>query len=108
MIDHKYAKELINKEYDELYMIDFFNRYKNELSNVESSKRAIYIVILLLGDSLETAKFVSKQYDLFYNDLCCDDCERCEYSKGILKREKNIDYMSCFTYYILSILLNEA
>ena len=108
MIDHEYAKELINKEYDEQYMVYFFNRYKDELSNVESSKRAIYIVILLSGDNLETAKFVSKQYDLFYNDLCCDDCERCEYSKGILKREKNIDYMSCFTYYILSILLNEA
>ena len=38
MIDHEYAKELINKEYDELYMADFFNRYKNELSNVGTSK----------------------------------------------------------------------
>ena len=99
MIDHEYAKELINKEYDELYMKDFFNRYKDELSNVESSKRAIYIVILLLGDNLETAKFVSKQYDLFYNDLCCDDCERCEYSKGILKKRK--EYRLYELFYLL-------
>ena len=107
MFDHEYAKELVNREFDGPFVADFFSKYKNELSNVRSSRKAIYIVILLLGDNIETAKFVSKQYDLFYNDLCCDDCERCEYSKGILKREKNIDYMSCFTYYILSILLNE-
>ena len=29
MIDHEYAKELINKEYDEQYMVYFFNNTLN-------------------------------------------------------------------------------
>ena len=107
MFDHEYAKELVNKEFDGPFMADFFSKYKNELSNVRSSRKAIYIVVLLLGDNIETAKFVSKQYDIFYDDLCRGDCNRCKYSKNALKKEKGIDFMSCFTYYILSILLNE-
>ena len=107
MFDHEYAKELVNREFDGPFMADFFSKYKNELSTVRSSRKAIYIVILLLGDNIETARFVSKQYDIFYDDLCRGDCNRCEYSKNVLKKEKGIDFMSCFTYYILSILLNE-
>ena len=107
MFDHEYAKELVNREFDGPFVADFFSKYKNELSNVRSSRKAIYIVILLLGDNIETARFVSKQYDIFYDDLCRGDCNRCEYSKNVLKKEKGIDFMSCFTYYILSILLNE-
>ena len=107
MFDHEYAKELVNREFDGPFMADFFSKYKNELSNVRSSRKAIYIVVLLLGDNIETAKFVSKQYDIFYDDLCRGDCNRCEYSKNALKKEEGIEFMSCFTYYILSILLNE-
>ena len=107
MFDHEYARELVNREFDGPFMADFFSKYKNELSNVRSSRKAIYIVVLLLGDNIETAKFVSKQYDIFYDDLCRGDCNRCEYSKNVLKKEKGIDFMSCFTYYVLSILLNE-
>ena len=107
MFDHEYAKELVNREFDGPFVADFFSKYKNELSNVRSSRKAIYIVVLLLGDNIETARFVSKQYDIFYDDLCRGDCNRCEYSKNVLKKEKGIDFMSCFTYYILSILLNE-
>ena len=107
MFDHEYAKELVNREFDGPFMADFFSKYKNELNNVRSSRKAIYIVVLLLGDNIETARFISKQYDIFYNNLCCNNCDECKYSKGSLKQEQNIDYMSCFTYYILSILLNE-
>ena len=107
MFDHEYAKELVNREFDGPFMADFFNKYKDELNNVRSSRKAIYIVVLLLGDNIETARFVSKQYDIFYDDLCRGDCNRCEYSKNALKKEKGIDFMSCFTYYVLSILLNE-
>lgn len=108
MIDHKYARELVNKEYDGPFMADFFNRYKDELKNVKTSRRTAYMIILLLGDNIETARFISKQYDIFYKDLCCNNCDECKYSKGSLKQEQNVDYMSCFTYYILSILLNEV
>ena len=107
MFDHEYAKELVNREFDGPFMADFFSKYKNELSNVRSSRKAIYIVVLLLGDNIETARFVSKQYDLFYETMCHGDCNRCKYSKGALKKEEGIDFMSCFTYYVLSILLNE-
>ena len=107
MFDHEYAKELVNREFDGPFMVDFFNRYKNELSNVRSSRKAIYIVVLLLGDNIETARFVSKQYDIFYDTICHGDCNQCKYSKGALKKEEGIEFMSCFTYYILSILLNE-
>ena len=108
MLDHEYARELVNKEYDGPYMADFFNRYKDELKNVKTSRRTAYMIVLLLGDNIETARFISKQYDLFYKTLCCNNCDECEYSKGSLKREQNVDYMSCFTYYILSTLLNEV
>lgn len=107
MFDHEYAKELVNREYDGSFMADFFNRYKDELKNVKTSRRTAYMIVLLLGDNIETARFISKQYDLFYNTLCYNDCDECKYSKGSLKQEQNVDYMSCFTYYILSILLNE-
>ena len=102
MFDHEYAKELVNREFDGPFMADFFNKYKDELNNVKSSRKAIYIVVLLLGDNIETARFVSKQYDIFYDTMCHGDCNRCKYSK-----EEDIEFMSCFTYYILSILLNE-
>ena len=107
MFDHEYAKELVNREFDGPFMADFFNKYKDELNNVKSSRKAIYIVVLLLGDNIETARFVSKQYELFYETMCHGDCNQCEYSKNALKKEKGIEFMSCFTYYILSILLNE-
>ena len=55
MFDHEYAKELVNREFDGPFMADFFSKYKNELSNVRSSRKAIYIVVLLLGDNIETA-----------------------------------------------------
>ena len=108
MFDHEYARELVNKKYDESYTVDFFNRYKDELSNVRASRKAVYMVISLLGDNVETAKFISRQYDIFYGVLCYGNCTQCKYSSGALLKEKNIEYMSCFTYYILSILLHEV
>lgn len=86
-MDHEYAKQLLKMKYDGEYTNMFFEKYKDILKNVRTSKRACFIVINILGDNIETAKFISEQYDIFYNGMCEKNCGNCKYNENSLKNK---------------------
>ena len=81
--------------------------------NVSGSCNAVYLAIILLGDTEDTAIFINKQYKIFKSTICKNDnfgfCLNKCYIHDLKEHTKELENRgSCFYIYLGTILLNDV
>ena len=80
--------------------------------DVAGSCNAIYLAIVLLGDTEDTAMFINKQYKIFKSTICDEGFGFCLnecYIRDLKEHTKELENRgSCFYIYLGTILLNDV
>lgn len=88
------------------------NKYRKKY-DVSGSCNAIYLAIVLLGDTEDTAMFINKQYKIFKSTICNESFGFCLnecYIRDLKEHAKELGTSrgSCFYIYLGTILLNDV